>query len=282
MAQVKIVTDSTAILTQEELDTLDVTIVPLTVMIDDIIYEDGVTISREGFMEKMATAKSLPKTSTPSIGVFTNVYEKLLAEGNEIISIHLTPGLSGTFHTAQQAAQMVHDEKIHPVNSTFIDRALGFAVVRAAKMAQAGASVDEILADIDQTIQHTELYITLSSLDNLTAGGRISKTTGFIGGLLNIKIGAHVVDGEIETEVKGRGQKTIKGYLERIIAQMHAEDGIQMIGLSHAGIPDEAAEFAERLKQEFPDAELAVQQTTPVVSTHTGVGAFGLSYLKQF
>ncbi|MCM0582872.1 DegV family protein [Weissella diestrammenae] len=282
MSKVKIVTDSTAVLTTDEIEALEITVVPLTVMIDDVMYEDGVTITREDFMDKMAVAKNLPKTSTPSIGVFTDEYERLLDDDSEIISIHLTPGLSGTFNTAQQAAQLVHSERIHPVDSKFIDRAQSFQVIRAARMAQAGASVAEILADIEQTSENTELYLTLSSLDNLTAGGRISKATGFIGGLLNIKIGAHVVDGEIEAEVKGRGSKTTKNYLDKILNQMHDTDGIQMIGLSHAGIPDEAEAFAKRLREEFPDAELMVQQTTPTVATHTGVGAFGFSYLKAF
>lgn len=282
MTKVKIVTDSTAVLSDEEIMELGVKVIPLTVMIDDQLYQDGVDLSREDFMDKMAQAKNLPKTSTPSLGVFTEAYEELLAEDVEVISIHLTPGLSGTFDTAQQAAQMLDTEKIHVINSTFIDCSLGFQVIAAAQLAQQGKSVSEILQEMQKIKENTELYLTLSSLDNLSAGGRISKATGFIGGLLNIKIGAYVVDGEIIAETKGRGSKTIKNYLKKIIDQMHEANGIKKIGLSHAGIPELAQELAQTLQNEFPKAQVHVQQTTPVVSTHTGVGAFGLSYLKEY
>ncbi|MFL1695314.1 DegV family protein [Weissella kandleri] len=281
MAQVKIVTDSTAILSDEEIAQLDITVIPLTVVIDDVLYEDGVTLSREEFMEKMEEANNLPKTSTPAIGAFSDVYERLTADGSEIISIHLTPELSGTCQTAQQAAQLVSPDHIHVLNSAFIDRALSFQVIKAAKLAQMGASAADILSEIEKTKQNTQLYLTLDSLDNLSAGGRISKATGFIGGLLNIKIGAHVVDGDIIAEVKGRGAKTIRNYIDKIVDEMHATSGIEMIGLSHAGIPEKAAELGARLAQEFPEATISINQTSPVVATHTGAGAYGLSYLVK-
>ncbi|AEJ23046.1 DegV family protein [Weissella koreensis] len=284
MTKVKIVTDSTAVLSDAEIKDLGIKVIPLNVMIDDKTYTDGVDLSREEFMDKMAQAKNLPKTSTPALGVFTDAYEDLLANDDdvEIISIHLTPGLSGTFDTAQQAAKMLETDKIHVIDSTFIDCALGFQAIKAAELAQQGKSATEIMQEIKAVHANTELYLTLSSLDNLTAGGRISKATGFISGLLNIKIGAHIVNGDIIAETKGRGSKTIKNYLKKIVDQMHEAKGIQRIGLSHAGIPELAQELADILRTEFPEAQVHVQQTTPVVSTHTGAGAFGLSYLKQY
>lgn len=283
MTKVKIVTDSTAVLSDAEIMELGVKVIPLTVMIDDQTYTDGVNLSREEFMDKMAQAKNLPKTSTPALGVFTEAYEELLNDDDvEIISIHLTPGLSGTYDTAQQAAGMLENDKIHVIDSTFIDCSLGFQVIKAAQLAAQGKSVAEIMKEIKTVKENTELYLTLSSLDNLSAGGRISKATGFISGLLNIKIGAHIVNGDIIAETKGRGSKTIKNYLKKIVDQMHEAKGIQKIGLSHAGIPELAEELAELLRTEFPQAQVRVQQTTPVVSTHTGTGAFGLSYLKEY
>ncbi|MDR3190655.1 MAG: DegV family protein [Lactobacillaceae bacterium] len=285
MTQIKIVTDSTALLTAAEVADLDINIVPLSVMIDDHSYQDTVTISRDEFVEKMATAKTLPKTSTPAIGTFTDVYERLLAESPEtqIISIHLTVGLSGTFDAARQAAAIVDDKRITVIDSTFIDRSLAFQVLQAAKMAQAGDySVAQIVNAIKATAAKTHLYLTVASLDNLVAGGRISRATGFIGGLLQIKIGAHVVAGEILVESKGRGGKATKAYLQHIIEQMQAApNGIAMIGIAHVAIPKEAAAFEAQLQSIFPDAQILVGQTSPTVSTHTGVGAFGISYLEN-
>ena len=112
MAQVKIVTDSTAMLTPEEAAEFDVKIVPLSITIDGTSYQDGVTLSRVEFMDKMAEAKNLPQTSQPALGYFTEVYESIMAADPEtqIISIHLTKGLSGTADAARQAALMVEGD----------------------------------------------------------------------------------------------------------------------------------------------------------------------------
>ncbi len=284
MTKIKLVTDSTAILSDAEIAEYAITVVPLTIVIDETTYQDGVNLGREEFMDKMAVAKNLPKTSTPSIGTFQETYERLLAEDDDthIISIHLTPGLSGTYNAAQQAANMFDGDRITVIDSAFIDRSLSFQVLHAGQLINAGASVAEVVAEIAKTEANTELYLTVASLDNLVSGGRLSKTVGLIGGLLNIRIGAHVVNGDIQVENKGRGAKSTKAYLAKVIEKMHAApNGIEQIGLSHAGIPDTAQAFGEILRTEFPDAQIAINQTSPTISTHTGVGAFGLSYLKK-
>ena len=283
MAQVKIVTDSTAMLTPEEAAEFDVKIVPLSITIDGTSYQDGVTLSRVEFMDKMAEAKNLPQTSQPALGYFTEVYESIMAADPEtqIISIHLTKGLSGTADAARQAALMVEGD-ITTLDSEFIDRAEGFQVLAAAKLAAAGASKEAVLAEIQRVRDNTQLYLTVSNLDNLVAGGRLSKTAGFIAGVLNIKVGAHIEQGNINVEVKGRGAKSTKAYLKKIVEQMQAApDGVAAIGISHAGIPVEAQELADKVNEVFPDVKIVVQQTSPTVSTHTGAGAIGFSYLLK-
>lgn len=283
MAQVKIVTDSTAMLTPEEAAEFDVKIVPLSITIDGTSYQDGVTLSRVEFMDKMAEAKNLPQTSQPALGYFTEVYESIMAADpdTQIISIHLTKGLSGTADAARQAALMVEGD-ITTLDSEFIDRAEGFQVLAAAKLAAAGASKEAVLAEIQRVRDNTQLYLTVSNLDNLVAGGRLSKTAGFIAGVLNIKVGAHIEQGNINVEVKGRGAKSTKAYLKKIVEQMQAApNGVAAIGISHAGIPVEAQELADKVNEIFPDVKIVVQQTSPTVSTHTGAGAIGFSYLLK-
>ncbi len=280
MAQVKIVTDSTAMLTPEEAAEFDVKIVPLSITIDGTSYQDGVTLSRVEFMDKMAEAKNLPQTSQPALGYFTEVYESIMAADPEtqIISIHLTKGLSGTADAARQAALMVEGD-ITTLDSEFIDRAEGFQVLAAAKLAAAGASKEAVLAEIQRVRDNTQLYLTVS---NLVAGGRLSKTAGFIAGVLNIKVGAHIEQCNINVEVKGRGAKSTKAYLKKIVEQMQAApNGVAAIGISHAGIPVEAQELADKVNEVFPDVKIVVQQTSPTVSTHTGAGAIGFSYLLK-
>lgn len=281
MAKVKIVTDSTSMILPEEAVKYGITVIPLTVMIDGKIYQDGVTISREEFMEKMAATESLPTTSQPSLGVFTDAYESIMGEDVEIISIHLTKGLSGTANAAEQAARMVNGD-ITVIDSDFIDRAEGFQVLAAAEVAANGGTKDEVLAAIKETHDKTELYLTVADLHNLVAGGRLSKTAGFVAGLINIQIGAHVVEGNINVEVKGRGAKSTKKYLNGVVEEMKNVDaGIKAAHISYAGVADKAAAFAEELKTLFPDAMITISQTSPTVSTHAGEGALGFSYVTN-
>lgn len=281
MTKVKIITDSTARLTPEEVAQYDISVVPLTVMIDGTVYHDGVSITPSEFIEKMAASKNLPTTSQPSLGAFTEVYETV-PEDVEVLSLHLTHHLSGTVQAAEQAARLVpHDIVVR--DSNYIDRALAAQVLVAGRMAQAGASRDEILAELQRVEDNTELYLTVTTLKNLVAGGRLSKASGLIGTLLDIKLGAHVPLGKITMEVKGRGKKTIKGYQDLIFERMHAEpNGIAVIGVSHADAAEEAEQLAARARDEFPEAIVDIAETTPIESTHAGPGAMGISYLKNY
>lgn len=278
MAQVKIVTDSTAMLLPHEIEKYDIKIIPLTITVDGVTYQDGITISPVEFMDKMAASKSLPQTSQPALGVFTEIYEPLVADGSSVISIHLTKGLSGSVDAARQAAMMV-DGDITVIDSGLIDRSLGMVVLSAAEKAANGASRDEVLAEIKSVKEKTEQYLTVSKLDNLVAGGRLSKTAGLLAGMLNIRIGAHVVEGNINVETKGRGAKSTKAYIQKIIEVLQAAPkGVHAIGISTAGIPDERETLGEQLRTLFPGVEVVLQQTTPIVATHTGDGAIGFSY----
>ncbi|WP_258088881.1 DegV family protein [Weissella fangxianensis] len=278
MAQVKIVTDSTAMLLPDEIKKFDIKIIPLTITIDDVTYQDGITISPVEFMDKMAASKNLPQTSQPALGVFTEIYEPLVADGSSVISIHLTKGLSGSVDAARQAAMMV-DGDVTVIDSDLIDRSLGMVVLAAAEKAATGATRDEVLAEINAVKAKTEQYVLMSKLDNLVAGGRLSKTAGLLAGMLNIRIGAHVVKGNINVETKGRGVKSTKAYLRKIIEILQAApNGVRAIGISTAGIPDKREALGEQLRKLFPGVEIILQQTTPVVATHTGDDAIGFSY----
>jgi len=278
MAQVKIVTDSTAMLLPDEIKKFDIQVIPLTIMIDDVTYQDGITISPVEFMDKMAASKNLPRTSQPALGVFTEIYEPLVADGSSVISIHLTKGLSGSVDAARQAAMMV-DGDVTVIDSDLIDRSLGMVVLAAAEKAATGATRDEVLAEINAVKAKTEQYVLVSKLDNLVAGGRLSKTAGLLAGMLNIRIGAHVVKGNINVETKGRGVKSTKAYLRKIIEILQAApNGVHAIGISTAGIPDKREALGEQLRKLFPGVEIVLQQTTPVVATHTGDDAIGFSY----
>jgi len=221
MSNIKIVTDSAVALTPEEIAFYDIKIVPLSVQIDGTVYEDGVTIQRDEFLEKMAVSKNLPQTSQPSIGAFQLAYDEIHQKypDSEILSIHMSSGLSGTVRAAEQAAALT-SAKITTFDTLAADRAQAFVVLQAAEMAKQGASMAEIVPAIEQARDESNIYLSFTSLTNMVAGGRLSKTQGIIGNLLNIKVGAGVThtDGTVDVLLKGRGMKTIAKFNNNVIA----------------------------------------------------------------
>lgn len=280
MSNIKIVTDSSVALTAEEVKTYGIYIVPLSVQIDGTVYEDGITIQPNEFLEKMVTSQSLPQTSQPAIGKFTAVYDEIAQQypDDEILSLHLSSRLSGTIHAAEQAAALTN-AKVTTFDTLSTDRGQAFMVIEAAKMVAKGATMTEILDKLLEVRDQTHIFLSFTSLNNMVAGGRLSKTQGMIGNLLNIKVGAGVdKEGAVEVLAKGRGMKAIAKFHDSVIDGMKAYSEVMSIGISHAGIPEVAEKMAARLQTLFPETPIVTQVTTPIVSTHTGAGALAIIY----
>ncbi|MFC4760562.1 DegV family protein [Fructobacillus durionis] len=280
MSKVKIVTDSGARFSEAELKEFDMQIVPLSVEIDGTIYQDGVSITSEKFLDLMKESKELPHTSQPSIGSFQEAYEKA-ADGDEdveILSLHISSGLSGTVNAASQASALVRN-KVVAFDTRSADRSEAFVVLAAARVAAAGGSMDEVLAAAEKARDETYIYLSFRTLDNMVAGGRLSKTQGLIGNLLNIKVGAFVdKEGKVDVAVKGRGMKTLNKFNDDVIEKMKGFKTMKHIGVSHAGIPEEAQALADRLNEIWPDMDILVSTTSPLISTHTGLGALAILF----
>ncbi|GAB5053983.1 MULTISPECIES: DegV family protein [Pediococcus] len=277
MSKIKIVTDSSCGVTDQEVADYNITIVPLTVMIDDTIYVERETITNEEFLNKMQTSKALPKTSQPPIGKFVEVFDKLGEDGSQIICFNMLEAISGTVHAAEQAAQLSKAD-VTVVDSQTTDRALAFQVIEAAKLAQQGKSRDEILKAAEDIRDHTKLFMGVMTLDNLVKGGRINRMTGMISGLLNIKIVLQVTGGELKVVAKGRGMKTISHFFDDVYEKMAKSPNIKSIGISHVGALKTIAPIKAKIHEMFPDINILVRETVPIIATHGGPGAFALMY----
>lgn len=280
MNKVKIVTDSTVDLPNETLAAYGIEIVPLTFTIGHETYIDRVDITPEQFMEKMRQTNELPKSSQPAAGQFLEVYNRLGEEGYDVLSIHMTGELSGTVRSAEQAANM-SSANVTVVDSQFISLALGFQVVEAAKLAQAGKSISDIVSQLEKVKRHTRLYVTVDTLENLVKGGRIGRGKALIGSLLNIKPIAALIDGVYTPMAKVRSYSQIVKYLTERFIEDTAGKTIRAVGIAHA----DALALANRLKQALIDAtgheQIEIVYTTPVISTHTGPGAIGFMYYAE-
>ena len=281
MSKVYIVTDSTADLTEEEVKQFEISIVPMNISIDDENYIDGVTITKEEFKEKMIASAELPKTAQPSIGRFVEVYDELGKNGDSVISIQMMRSISGTVDAARQAADIT-ETNVTVVDSDFTSRSMGMIVKEAAKAAQDGKTVEEILEIIEDAKKRTTLYLTVVNLDNLIKGGRISQLMGMFSNLLNIKLFLQVINGKIEIIQKGRGLKSLQKKYDEIFEQMKsAPKGIQEIGIMHAGLSDFNEGNIARGRELFPDVPLTIVTTSPIIMSHTGVDAMAITYLEN-
>lgn len=277
MANIKIVTDSSVQLTPEEISQHNITVVPLTIMIDNTVYIDGETITRDDFMDEMAAAQNLPKTSQPAVGTFADVFDKLTADGSEVLAIHMTETISGTVNSSRQAAQIAKG-KVTVIDSQFTDRAMAFQVLVAAEMAEAGKDMKTILDKLEQVRDNTTLVLGVTNLDNLVKGGRLSRVSGLISSFLNIKVILQLQNGELKALRKGRGMKTINNFIAETIAKMAKLSNIKSVGISTAGAKELGEDIGRRIAEVLPSVPILVRPTDPVIATHTGPGAFAITY----
>lgn len=276
---IKIVTDSSLDLSSDQLKERGITMVPLSVSVNGKTYLDSVEITPEQFLSEMKQAKQLPKTSQPPVGKFLDVYNELGADGSQIVSIHMTGDMSGTYQSARQAADMA-DADVTVVDSRYISRALAYQVLEAADMAEKGATVEEIVARLDKVRAETKLYIMVDTLENLIKGGRIGKVQGLIGSILNIKPIANLDIGSLTPVTKVRSHsKGIAFFKDQFEKELN---GKQLVHFSivHAG--NNSAAFAENLKREVEQLtgfqNVTISLTAPLIAAHAGPGAVGIMY----
>lgn len=277
MSKIKIVTDSTCDLNDEIIKKWGIIVVPLSISINGENYLDRVEISPKEFMEKMKASPELPKSSQPPAGEFLKIYDELAAEGYEIISIHMTGGMSGTVRSAESAAQMT-TAKVNVIDSRFISKALAFQVLEAAEMAADGKTAEEIVSRLDEIRNQTRLFVVVDTLENLVKGGRIGKGKAMIGSLLNIKPIASLEGGEYTPVSKARSHSQVVKYLRNQFASDVDGKTIKGVGLVHA----EGMGLADKIKEAVYEVSgydnFTIEDTTPIVSTHTGPGAIGFMY----
>lgn len=272
MANIKIVTDSSITIEPEVVEEYGITIVPLSVMVDGVLYSDS-ELGEGDFLRLMQSSKNLPKTSQPPVGVFAEIYEDLALDGSHIVSIHMSHALSGTVEAARQGATLSGAD-VTVIDSGFTDQAMKFQVVEAAKLAKEGADLDTVLARIEEVKEKTELYIGVSTLENLVKGGRIGRVTGLLSSLLNIRVVMEMKDHQLEPIVKGRGNKTFKKWLDELVEKL-SHSKVAEIGISYAGTPEWANEMKAQL-QSLVETAIPVLETGSIIQTHTGENAFAV------
>lgn len=213
MVKQVIVTDSTSDLPQSYLKENSINVIPLNVTIDGKSYIDQIEITSEEYIEYMEQDADV-KTSQPAIGEFINLYEELAGDDVEIISIHMSSGLSGTYNTAYQASEMV-DANVTVIDSKSISNGLAYQIKHIVELIEQGTSTTDIVKSVKELQENTKLFVVIGQLNQLIKGGRVSKTKGLIGNIMKIKPIGTLNDGKLELVHNARTQNTSINYLKK-------------------------------------------------------------------
>ena len=267
---VKIITDSVADLPPKVAQELGITIVPLNVRFGTEVYRDGIDLTAEQFYEKLKYSGVMPVTSVPSPGAFAEAYDKLAEEADEILAIILTAKLSGTYEVALQSIGLMKKKRrVEVIDSKLAVMAQGFVVMKAARAAQAGANLDEVVGVARKAIPRADLLATFDTLEYLRRGGRIGRAQAFLGSMLKVNPLITLKDGIVEPagRTRSRAQAT-----ERLYSFATSYAYVEEIAVEDTACPDEAEALVERLSGKFPRERIYRSKMTPVIGTHTGPG----------
>ena len=281
----QIVTDSgtDVTLTAEERRALNIHVVPLVVTLDGKSYREEIDITAETFYPLLEASGNLPTTSQPSTGDFAEVYRKLAEADPEILSIHITAGLSGTYNSAKAAAAMVPEARVTHVNTKTLSAAAGWQVKAAARAVLAGWPMEQILQSLQKISDASESIYTLDELKYLIHGGRISQMKGLIASLLNIKpiIGVEKQGG---TYVQKGQARTFKGAVKGIVERMlhdHPEGTHLQSQVLYALNPEGGAMLKEQVERYYQCDWLPIGPMSLVLGAHTGRSMVGVAYAAK-
>jgi DegV family protein with EDD domain len=278
----QIVTDSgTDIgLIKGELEALNIHVVPLVVTLDGKTYREGLDIEPGEFYELLDASKTMPVTSQPSAGDFAEVYRRLAAEDPDILSVHMTSGLSGTYHSALAGAELVPEANVTHFDTKTLSAAAGWQVKAAARAIKSGWVVDKALEMVKRIGEASESMYTLKELKYLINGGRISHMKGLIASALNIKplIGVEKVNGTyIQLGQMRTFKKAMQGLVDKI-KKVHHPGSQLYVQVLHSFNPEGGAMLSELIDKTFDCTWLPMGPMSLVLGAHTGRSMVGVAF----
>jgi DegV family protein with EDD domain len=273
MPGVAVVTDTTQYVPDELLLAGDVKLVSLYVNWPDRQVRESELPSFDAFYDELRRAKQLPTTSQPSVGDFLAVYEPLLAEGLDVISLHLSGGISGTVESARQAAAHVGDDRVRVIDSATACGGLGLMVLASAAGARAGEGIDACAARAEQAREALKLWFAIDTFEFLVRGGRVGKAQGMVGSALKIKP-ILSVESEIVPVERVRTSARAFDRLVELLRSLHA-DGSDGWVVQHIQAREQAERLADAGREIFGTDPVFVSEVGPVIGAHVGPGLIG-------
>lgn len=279
MLKTAIVTDSTAYIPAAVRKKYNVHMIPLHVTFGMESYEEERELRVADFYEKSKT--ELPKTSQPPIGEFIRLFNLLSEDHEEILSIHLSSGISGTYAGAVQAGELTENADVFTFDSETSCAMQGFYVLKAAEMAIEGANAKEILQELQRMKTTMRSYFMVEDLRHLQRGGRLSGAQAMLGGMLQIKPILHFHDTKIVPFEKIRTRKKAMSRMVSLLEEDVQSGEPIKATIIHANCEESAIRWKEELDQRFPSVEFEISYFGPVIGVHLGEGSMGLGWVKK-
>jgi DegV family protein with EDD domain len=255
-------------------------LVPLLLTLDGKTYRSGIDVQPEDFYQLLAATDSFPTTSQPSAGDFAEVYREVAKIEPDILSVHISSGLSGTLNAAKEGAKLVPEANITFVDTKTLSAAAGWQVEAAARALKASWPLKQVLALLERIGAASDSAYTLQELKYLIHGGRISHMKGLIASVLNLKplIGVEKVNGTyVQLGQERSFKRAVKGLVDRI-AERHAPGSALRVQVLHSQNPQGAAMLRELVDQRFDCTWLPVGPMSLVLGAHTGPSMVGVAY----
>ncbi|MFR1766590.1 MAG: DegV family protein [Lachnospira sp.] len=282
MSRVAVLTDSNSGITQEQAAELGVYVVPMPFYIDGTQYLEGINLSQKEFYDLLVNDADI-STSQPSIGEIQNKYDELLKEYDEIVFIPMSSGLSGTCQTASMVAAD-YDGKVHVVDNQRISVTMRQAVLDALLLAKKGFDAAAIKKVLEREKMQSSIYITLETLKYLKKGGRITPAAAAVGTVLNIKPVLQIQGDKLDAFAKSRGKAAAKKIMLKAMKEdlnkrfkADYEKGRIHMEVAYTGNEEEANEWAEVVRETFPELDFHMDPLSLSVACHIGYGAIAIA-----
>ena len=277
---IKIVTDSACDVPEAVAAELGITIVPVYINIGEESYREGVELSRHTFYQQLSGYRQYPTTAAPSVGAFTEVYERLAQEGaTEILSLHVASSLSAVYNAARLGAAAQNAVPVTLFDSQQITLGAGLLIILAAEMAAAGSGMAEILSMLNERVDRAYVFGMLDGLEALRRSGRVSLMQFGLGTLLQIKPVMVIHQGVVSVAAKIR---TRKRSIQHALAMVAGFGPFERLAIIHVHAPEAAAMLRRQAAHLFPKGHAPLTaEITPAIGIHLGLGAVGFACITK-
>lgn len=278
---VKIIGITSAGLESADAQKYGITIVPLRVNFGTETLRDGVDISNEEFLERLAASKLFPTTSQPPVGDFLPLYQQFRAEGHEVLCVVLSNKLSGTWLSANAARLQLNDDHVAVFDTLSVSAGEALILVEAARLANAGKTLAEILSRLEAMRDQVKMCFVVDTLEYLAKGGRVGNAQAFLGAMLQMKPILEIRNGLVEGAERVRTKAKAQARLRTLIAEAVQGKTRTQICVMHTRLLDNAIELADELKQTYQLADCPIYPVSAGIAAHTGPGALGFALFAE-